>query len=62
MKAFLSATAFVLVVMGITAAAFEMLTLTATEAYSTSSVRVGHENPVDGRLGWSPDVEAQEDH
>lgn len=57
MKAFLSSLAFVLVSMGLTAAVFEGFALTATEAHSTSSVRVGHENPVDGRLGWSPDLE-----
>lgn len=61
MKAFLSSLAFVLVSMGITAIVFEAFTLSSTEAYSTSSVRVGHENPVGGRLGWSPDVEG-EDH
>lgn len=60
MKAFLSATVFVLALMAVTGVIFEVFTVTATEAYSTESVRVGHENPVDGRLGWAPDVEDEE--
>ncbi|WP_404383799.1 hypothetical protein [Caenispirillum salinarum] len=61
MKAFLSSLAFVLVSMGLTAIVFEGFAVTATEAHSTSSARVDHESQVDGRLGWSPDLEP-DDH
>ncbi|MCA1940049.1 MAG: hypothetical protein LDL26_03545 [Caenispirillum bisanense] len=60
MKAFLASVAFVLAVMAVTGVAFELFAVSATSAYSRDSARVGHENPVDGRLGWSPDLEPDE--
>lgn len=60
MKAFLASVAFVLAVMAVTGVAFELFAVSATSAYSRDSARVAHENPVDGRLGWSPDLEPDE--
>jgi hypothetical protein len=56
MKAFLAALLFFGVALTATGFVFrEAISYTATEAYSTPSARVGHVNPVDGRLGWTPD-------
>ena len=57
MKAFLAAAVFFGLALAGTGLFYEQVEYTATEAYSAESVRVGHENPVDGRLGWSPDLE-----
>ena len=57
MKTFLTAAVFFGLVLTATAFLYEQLEYTATEAFTTESARVGHENPVDGRLGWSPDLE-----
>lgn len=56
MKTFLAALAAFAVLVAVTGFAFERINYTATEAYSADSARVGRENPVGGRLGWSPDV------
>lgn len=56
MKAFLAALLFVAIGMIVTGAVYETFTLTASEAYSRPSARVGHDNPAGGRLGWSPDA------
>jgi hypothetical protein len=52
MKAFLLSVAIYAVLVAVTGFVFVTANLTATEAYSRDSVRVGHDNPVDGRLGW----------
>lgn len=52
MKAFLLSVAIYAVLVAVTGFVFVTASLTATEAYSRDSVRVGHDNPVDGRLGW----------
>lgn len=52
MKAFLLSAAIYGVLVAVTGFVFVAASLTATEAYSRDSVRVGHDNPVDGRLGW----------
>jgi len=53
MKAFASALAFYAALMVLTGLAFEYaFSLTATEAYSLDSVRVGHDLPVTERPGF----------
>lgn len=56
MKTFLAAAIFYAVGVAVTGFLYERVSYSATEAYSTDTVRVGHVNPVDGRLGWSPDL------
>ena len=56
MKMFLTAAAFFGLSLTATGFFYEQIEYTATEAFSLESARVGHENPVDGRLGWSPDL------
>lgn len=56
MKAFFAAAAFFGLALAGTGLVYEQMAYTATEAYSEESARVGHVNPVDGRLGWSPDL------
>lgn len=57
MKTFLTAAVFFGVALAVTAFVYEQVEYSATEAFSRDSARVGHVNPVDGRLGWSPDLE-----
>ena len=52
MKAFLLSLATFVVLVAATGFVYVAASLTATEAYSRDSARVGHDNPVDGRLGW----------
>lgn len=52
MKAFLVSLATFAVLVAGTGFVYVAASLTATEAYSRESARVGHDNPVDGRLGW----------
>jgi hypothetical protein len=56
MKMFLAAVLFFGLAVAVTGFIYEQVSYTASEAFSTESARVGHTNPVDGRLGWSPDV------
>lgn len=56
MKTFLAAAVFVVVAVAVSGFVYESIEYTATEAFSMESARVGHVNPVDGRLGWSPDL------
>ncbi|WP_375262163.1 hypothetical protein [Palleronia sp.] len=59
MKTFLTAAAFFAVSLVVSGFVYEQIEYTATEAYSRDTARVGHDNPVDGRLGWSPDLEEE---
>lgn len=56
MKIFLAAAAFYVVAVALTGFVSERVSYSATNAFSADGVRVGHESPVDGRLGWSPDL------
>ena len=60
MKAFLVAGVFFVAMVAVSAFSYGRLGESATEAYSSDSVRVGHDNAVDGRLGWAAE-EAIED-
>jgi hypothetical protein len=56
MKVFLASGVFFGLALAGTGLVYERIAYSATEAYSAESARVGHDNPVDGRLGWSPDL------
>jgi len=56
MKAFLSALVFCALLVTGTGLLFEYgITVSATDAYSLDSVRVGGDEPVSDRPGWSED-------
>lgn len=53
MKAFVASVVFFVVAVAISGFVYSSISTTATEVYSLDSARVGHTNPVDGRLGWT---------
>lgn len=53
MRAFLVSLASFCVLVAVTGLVYVQLSASATDSYSTDSVRVGHQAPVDGRLGSS---------
>lgn len=52
MRVFLVSLASFAALTAATGLAYVQVSATATQAYSSDSVRVGHDNFVDGRLGW----------
>lgn len=56
MKTFLAAALFFVAAVAVSGLVYENIEYSATEAFSMESARVGHDNPVGGRLGWSPDI------
>ncbi|GAA0567548.1 hypothetical protein [Caenispirillum bisanense] len=53
MKAFLAALAFVAVTMTVTGLGYNVISVSATDAFSRESARVERQAPVDGRLDWA---------
>ena len=52
MKVFLVSLASFVVLVAVTGLVYVQVSATAAEVYSRDSARVGHDTPVDGRLGW----------
>ncbi len=56
MKAFVASVVFFVAAVAISGFVYTSFSATASEVFSLDSVRVGHDNPVDGRLGWTREV------
>ena len=57
MRAFIASVVFFIAAVAVSGFVYTSVSATATEVFSLDSARVGHVNPVDGRLGWTPEAE-----